>query len=48
MSGGHFDYEQGRIRQAAEEVEAVIAKNNEPDEYGDCYEFPEPILAKFR
>jgi hypothetical protein len=50
MSGGHFDYIQYRIDQAADEVEQYIRKceSTETDEYGYKPDFRPETLAKFR
>jgi len=52
MSGGHFNYDQYRIRQIADEVERLIETNNieETDPYGDkiSYSFPQEIIEKFQ
>jgi len=52
MSGGHFNYDQYRIRQIADEVEHLIETNNieETDSYGDkiSYSFPQEIIEKFK
>jgi hypothetical protein len=44
MSGGHFDYQQYRIQDIAEEVEKLI-KNNGQDEW---YTFSEKDISEFR
>lgn len=50
MSGGHFDYIQYRIEQAADEVEQYIRKceSTETDEYGYREEYSPETIAKFR
>lgn len=50
MSGGHFDYIQYRIMQAADEVEQYIhrCESNETDECGYKPEYSEETIAKFR
>jgi hypothetical protein len=50
MSGGHFDYIQYRIDQAADEVEQYIRKceSTETDEYGYKPEYTTETIAKFR
>ena len=40
MSGGHFDYIQYRIADAAEEIRSIIAENS--------YDYTEETLAKFK
>lgn len=49
MSGGHFDYMQYRITQAADELQNIIEKceADEPDEYNYKPEFSADIVAKF-
>jgi hypothetical protein len=44
MSGGHFDYQQYRIQDIAEEVEKLI-KNNGQDEW---YTFSEKDISELR
>ena len=54
MSGGHFDYDQYKIRQIADEVEQIILKNGEKrerresweDEY--YYNYPPEVIEKFK
>lgn len=52
MSGGHFNYEQYKITDIADEVEHLIETNNleEKDEYGDCIgrHFEPETIAKFK
>jgi len=48
MSGGHFDYNQYRCEEIADDIERLIARNNEKDECGFSYDFSEETLAKFR
>jgi hypothetical protein len=50
MSGGHFDYIQYRISQAADEVCQYIRRceSDERDEYGYKPEFSKETLEKFR
>lgn len=38
MSGGHFDYDQFKIRQIADEVEQIIFKNGEKREKRESWE----------
>ena len=52
MSGGHFDYNQYRVGQIAEDIEELIANNDDAtlDEWG-CRRgrgYPVEILDKFR
>lgn len=44
MSGGHFDYNQYRIRDIWEKIERAIDANDEPN--GDA--LPDEVLEKFR
>ena len=52
MSGGHFNYEQWKIRSIAEEVESLIEDNNNlsKDSYGDVIgrEYPDEVIDKFK
>jgi hypothetical protein len=57
MSGGHFDYIQHRIRDAAEEIEGIVRRdesavpNDDRDEYGETIHgvpYKPETLAKFR
>ena len=50
MSGGHFDYVQYRIDDAAETLERYIARceKGDADAYGNKPEHTERTLAKFR
>lgn len=49
MSGGHFDYVQYRIQQAADEVSSYIRRceSNEVDEYGYKPEYSKKTIEKF-
>ncbi len=51
MSGGHFGYSQWQIHESAEDIERLIASNDDqtPDKWGDPkgYGLPPDILAKF-
>lgn len=42
MSGGHFDYKQHNIRDIADEIESVIAKNAESE-----YRFGDKTIVRF-
>jgi hypothetical protein len=54
MSGGHFNYDQYRITQIAEDIQAVINKNKKPvsdpqpydGEY--YYDYSDEIIRKFK
>lgn len=48
MSGGHFDYVQYKIGQAADEVEQEILNNSVKDEWGYSNDYSEETLAKFK
>lgn len=49
MSGGHFDYVQHRIIQAADDVQEYINKctGDEVDEYGYKPEFKDETIERF-
>lgn len=52
MSGGHFNYEQYKIQQIADEVEQLILTNGEPgepDSWGESYtrEYSPEVIAEF-
>ena len=53
MSGGHFNYEQYKIQQIADEVEQLILTNGEPgepDSWGESYtrEYSPEVIAEFK
>jgi hypothetical protein len=52
MSGGHFNYEQYKIEQIADEVEQIIISNNgdKIDQHGYRigYSFSEETIAEFK
>jgi hypothetical protein len=52
MSGGHFNYDQFRIGEIANEIEEMIQNNNidAKDSYGDPvgYHFTPETMAKFQ
>jgi len=56
MSGGHFDYNQHRIREIADSVEDLIRKNGKKKEYKvksswedeHYYEYPPEVIEKFK
>lgn len=48
MSGGHFDYLDMQMREAADEVDRLIATNDVEDTYGYANRYSEHTLAKFR
>lgn len=49
MSGGHFDYSQFQIEQAADTLRAYIDRCNtgEADEYGSKYEYSPKTMERF-
>lgn len=48
MSGGHFDYNQYRVREIAEDIERLIAENGKKDSDGWGHEYPQEIIEKFK
>ena len=52
MSGGHFNYDQYKIEQIADDIEQIIFSNNtnKVDQYGDRlgYRFTQKTIAKFQ
>mgnify|MGYP001092975859 CR=1 FL=1 len=52
MSGGYFDYNQWRVNDIADQIERVIANNDDdtPDEYGRRHGrgYSAETLARFR
>ena len=48
MSGGHFDYNQYKLHQIADEIDDLIYKNDVENEYGYKYNYNEETLNKFR
>ena len=48
MSGGHFDYNQYKLHQIADEIDEIIYKNDVENEYGYKYNYSEETLNKFR
>ena len=55
MSGGHFDYNQHRIREIADSVEDIIRKNGKKKDYKIesweneyYYEYPPEVITKFK
>ena len=56
MSGGHFDYDQYKIRQIADDVEQIIINNGKPKPEkdrntfdGDYYnEYSPEVIEKFK
>lgn len=48
MSGGHFDYEQYKISMIADEIQHVIERNHEKNEYGWSHDFSEETIQEFK
>lgn len=48
MSGGHFDYNQYRVRQIAEDIERLIAINGQLDKDGWGHDYPPGIIERFK
>lgn len=48
MSGGHFEYRQYQVREIAEDIERLIARNGQKDENGWWYEYPPEVIEKFK
>ena len=52
MSGGHFGYNQYRVREIAEDIERLIATNDDQtkNEWGECkgYGFSPEIIERFK
>jgi len=48
MSGGHFDYQQYRMHDVAEQIKEAIERNDTPDEYDYCANYSKETLNKFR
>lgn len=48
MSGGHFEYNQYRIREIAEDIEQLIATNGQLDEDGWGRNYPPEIIERFK
>lgn len=48
MSGGHFEYNQYRLIEIANEIEQIIINNNVKTEFGFSYDFSEDILNEFK
>jgi len=54
MSGGHFDYQQYRIREITDKIEQIILQNGKKkeqrasweDEY--YYQYPPEVIEKFK
>lgn len=48
MSGGYFDYIQYRFEDIANEIEKLIATNDQKNEWGGSRSYSEETLDKFR
>lgn len=48
MSGGHFDYQQSRIEDIADEIEYQINRNGETSEYGYKIEYSPETIKEFK
>jgi len=48
ISGGHFEYNQFRMAQIAEDIRLVIDKNYTKDEWGDCTNYSPLTLARLQ
>lgn len=48
MSGGHFNYDQYRIFQMAEDIDTLVRNNGTPDEYGYAHNYTPETLKKFQ
>ena len=50
MSGGHFEYEQYRLRDMSDEIQSIIDKNGKiNEELGTVtYDYDEEVIDKFR
>jgi len=48
MSGGHFDYNQYRFQQTADDIGFLIEQNEEEDEYGNSSSYSAKTLEHFR
>lgn len=48
MSGGHFEYQEGRLSDLAEEVDKLIVTNKTPDEYGYVRDYPSDVIEEFK
>ena len=48
MSGGHFDYQQSRIKDIADEIEHQLSRNGETTEYGYRIEYSPETVQEFQ
>lgn len=47
MSSGHFNYNQYRLQEMAEEIDRLILKSKTPDEYGFVRSYSKETIARF-
>jgi hypothetical protein len=48
MSGGHFDYQQSRINDIADEIEYQIDRNGETSEFGYTVDYSPEVIKEFK
>lgn len=48
MSGGHFNYQQSRINDIADEIEYQIDNNGETSDYGYTTEYSPEVIKEFK
>jgi len=48
MSGGHFDYIQYRVSEAAEDIDRMIRDNDKPDSWGDVPGYSVDTIRSFK
>jgi len=48
MSGGHFEYIQYRISEAAEDIDRMIKDNDKPNSWGDVPGYSAETVRSFR
>ena len=48
MSGGHFNYNQYKIQQMADDLEQLILDNNKENEYGYTRNYSDETIAEFK
>lgn len=48
MSGGHFEYQQHRLRDIADTIDSLILNNKVEDEYGYKRDYSPEVLEKFK
>lgn len=48
MSGGHFDYNQYRIAEIADEIQHLINSNGEENKWGNARNYPDEIISQFK